>query len=117
MIPECNPVTNHPPREDMNANVLMFEDILEEEVENLYKKFCIYKSSGIRGVSIWAYLWRTSGQTCGAMNNDMSAFMGLSPNKDLKNGLILAESVSFLTCQCSWRLSLNNNLKNGLIRA
>ena len=31
--------------------------------------------------------------TCGAMNTDMSAFMGLSPNKDLKNGLIRAESV------------------------
>ena len=27
------------------------------------------------------------------MNTDMSAFMGLSPNKDMKNGLILAESV------------------------
>ena len=27
------------------------------------------------------------------MNTDMSAFMGLSPNKDLKNGLIRAESV------------------------
>ena len=27
------------------------------------------------------------------MNTDMSAFMGLSPNKDMKNGLIRAESV------------------------
>ena len=36
---------------------------------------------------------RTSGRTCGAMNTDMSAFMGLSPNNDLKNGLIRAESV------------------------
>ena len=44
------------------------------------------------GVSIWAYLWRTSRRTCGAMNTDMSAFMGLSPNKDLKNGLIRPES-------------------------
>ena len=41
-----------------------------------------------------------SGRTCGiplgvpgAMNTDMSAFMGLSPSKDLKNGLIRAELV------------------------
>ena len=27
------------------------------------------------------------------MNTDMSVFMGFSPNKDLKNGLIRAESV------------------------
>ena len=27
------------------------------------------------------------------MNTDMSAFMGLSPNKDLKNALIRVESV------------------------
>ena len=44
-------------------------------------------------MSIWAYLWRTSGRTCGAMNTDMSAFMGLSPNKDLKNFLFQAETV------------------------
>ena len=29
----------------------------------------------------------------GTMNTDMSPFMGLSPNKDLKKGLIRAESV------------------------
>ena len=57
MIPECNPVTNQPPREDMNVNVLMFEDIIEEEVENLYKKNCIYKSSGINTIS--SRIWKT----------------------------------------------------------
>ena len=36
---------------------------------------------------------RTSGRTWGGMNTDMSAFMGLSRNKDLKNGLIRVESV------------------------
>ena len=41
------------------------------------------------------------------MNTDMSAFMGLSPNKDLKNGLIRAESVFlalymiYIILQCS----------------
>ena len=48
---------NHPPREDMNVNVLMFEDIIEEEVENLYKKICIYKSSGINTIS--SRIWKT----------------------------------------------------------
>ena len=57
MVPECNPAINHPPREDMNVNVLMFEDIIEEEVENLYKKFCIYKSSGINNIS--SRIWKT----------------------------------------------------------
>ena len=62
----------------------------------------------------------TSGHTSGAMNTDMSAFMGLSPNKDLKNDLIRAESVFLASymiyimllrhwhvsasglCQCLW---------------
>ena len=48
---------------------------------------------GVPVAYLWAYLWRTSGLTCGAINTDMSAFMGLSPNKDLKNCLIRAESV------------------------
>ena len=57
MVPECNPAINHPPREDMNVNVLMFEDIIQEEVENLYKKICIYKSSGINNIS--SRIWKT----------------------------------------------------------
>ena len=76
--------------------------------------------------SIWAVL------TWGGMNTNMSVFIGLSPNKDLKNGLIRAESVflAYLArlslAYCDARdtdmstfmgLSPNKDMENGLIRA
>ena len=60
MIPECNPVATHPTRVDVNVNVLLFEDITEDEVGDLYKNICIYKSSGIRTISsrIWKIVYQ-----------------------------------------------------------
>ena len=59
-IPECTPVTTHPDRENANVDDLIFEDITVNEVEDLNKTICIYKSSGIRTISsrIWKIIYQ-----------------------------------------------------------
>ena len=64
---------------------------VEKEQADYQSQVSAGKQGSETGVPIWADPWFESG--FGTMNTDMSAFMWLSPNKDLKNGLIRAESV------------------------
>ena len=59
-IPECTPVLTYPTRENVNVDDLIFEDITMKEVEDLNKKICIYKSSGIMTISsrIWKIIYQ-----------------------------------------------------------
>ena len=50
----------YPNRGNVNVDDLIFEDITVKEVEDLNKKICIYKSSGIRTISrrIWKIMYQ-----------------------------------------------------------